>query len=84
VIGSQLVVVNTGPEKITLTNVTTDVANLLTEPTGLEAGGVALLPGERHQIMVTTDLSQPKHVDCDIEYIDDTGTRTRTVRLKVK
>ncbi len=45
-------VVNTGPEKITLTNVTTDVANLLFEPTGLEAGGVALLPGERHQIMV--------------------------------
>ena len=34
--------------------------------------------------MVTTDLSQPKHVDFDIEYIDDTGTRTRTVRLKVK
>jgi hypothetical protein len=79
------VVVNVSPEEITLTKVTTDVANLLFEPTGLEAGGgVALLPGEIHEIMVTTGLSHPKHVDCDIEYIDDTGTRTRTVRLKVK
>jgi hypothetical protein len=78
------VVVNTGPDKITLTNVTTDVENLVVPPTGLEAGGVGLLPGERHEIMIVTDLSQPKHVDFDIEYIDDTGTSTRTVRLKIK
>jgi hypothetical protein len=82
VAGNHLIITNRGPEEISLTNVTT-VDNLLVGPTGLEGGGVSLLPGERHEILLAPPMGQSPYVEFNIEYIDNTGTTTRTVRLKV-
>ena len=84
-VGDRLIVMNVGSEKITLTNITTDIEGLVVFASGLVAGGVDLLPHERHELLVNKDPSQGPHVDVDFgfEFVDDSGTTVQTISLRI-
>ena len=81
----RLIVINSAPEPITLTNVTTDIEDLLVPLFDQETGGLALQPHETQEILINKDLSQGPHltVDFDIEYTDDSGPTKRKLPLKL-
>jgi hypothetical protein len=84
-VDNRLVVMNVGPEKITLLNISSDIEGLVVFPSGFVADGVDLLPHERHQFLVNKDPSQGPHVDVGFgfEFVDDSGTKVQTVSLRI-
>ena len=83
VIGTHLFVRNVGAEGITLTGVSTNEAGLLIEPTGMDDADVPLKPREEHEIHLSPSFSHPSYVDFVLEWIDNTGTSRRTVRVNI-